>query len=1776
MTTSRQGGSGSRAVGPQLRASGRPLRWALLCATVLTGTPALAQQSGFAVKAGSATISTPNANTTVVTETTGKAVITWQTLNVAYGSTLQFIQPNSSAIVLNRVLGGSASQIDGSLLANGIVWIINPAGVMFGQGASVNVAGLIATTSNISDQNFLAGAYSFDQPTADAQAAIVNLGTITVAPGGAAVLAGARVTNSGLIEADLGKVVLASGNAFTVDFTGDSLISFAVSSPLAVTPLDRNGNPASSLVSNSGTLSAAGGEVLLTAQAARNVLTNAINVTGMIEATSAHEENGEIVLDAGPGNVTLGPNSVLDASGDQGGGSISVSGGNLTVFQGALLDASAGTSGNGGAVTLQASDTLTFDGTISVTGGAEAGNGGFADTSGASITIATGTVDALAPAGNAGTWLLDPANITVASGGTAALANLSGFDNDFGESDTIDPSVIDNAAANVVLEATNEIKFSSPVTMVNSGVGITAIAGDTITVDAAITTSGGAITFTANSNAGGTASGSGSILLVAPINTLGTAVSAGAVSLTVSGGTGTVTTSYSGAGAAITGGTVTVSTNAAVTLPAIAASGTLEVTAPGISQSGAVSVGNETFLDAGSSDIELADVGNNFGSAVLVTAGNATIAASSPIQLGFSGVAQNLTVSAPGISQNAAMSVGGTLSLTVGAGNSIDLDYANSFAGPIVLTDSSFYDLTLDNTVAAITLPALTISHNLSVAAPGISQSGAVSVGNETFLDAGSSDIELADVGNNFGSAVLVTAGNATIAASSPIQLGFSGVAQNLTVSAPGISQNAAMSVGGTLSLTVGAGNSIDLDYANSFAGPIVLTDSSFYDLTLDNTVAAITLPALTISHNLSVAAPGISQSGAVSVGNETFLDAGSSDIELADVGNNFGSAVLVTAGNATIAASSPIQLGFSGVAQNLTVSAPGISQNAAMSVGGTLSLTVGAGNSIDLDYANSFAGPIVLTDSSFYDLTLDNTVAAITLPALTISHNLSVAAPGISQSGAVSVGNETFLGAGSSDIELADVGNNFGSAVLVTAGNATIAASSPIQLGFSGVAQNLTVSAPGISQNAAMSVGGTLSLTVGAGNSIDLDYANSFAGPIVLTDSSFYDLTLDNTVAAITLPGLEVSGDLTVTAPGITQTAAISVGGTATLAATGGEDIKLTNPANSFGSFVVTSGGDVAIDATGAITVGAVTATSFTLTSSGPITLTDAIATSSDFDALTSGNIVVTGGAENSGAGSITLVAGWDGVTPAASAATTAGAYGLDGGSVIIGGPSASGNASVGSAGGTTTVAAANLELQGENGYAQLGYVGGGATGNIVVTLTGNLTLSAGGAGDYAQIGHGGAGTSGSESGTIGIAAAGTITLIGGSGTDAYAQIGHGGALSNFGTTFAFSDTGDISLSGTVVTLNAGLGDGAYAQIGHGGLGAGESATVSTGSIVLSGNIDLTAMSNLVLTGDGGTGAYAQIGNGGFGADANATLLSGGAITETGDIVIATGTAASAGSININGDAYAQIGNGGYQENSNANASGINESGNISLSLNGGSGTINAGDEGNFAYGQVGNGDAARTGDGNVSGNIEVSSSAPWTLNDSSSALAWMGNATGTGTVSGITQIDGASPPPPPPPDLEDEAGLNSVLASNEAPPPSPDSDSSGQINNTGSDSNGTSGDNGSNLGQNLNNIVPTAGSSSAGAIEQMTDSSGGSGSGEAPAGAGQEANELSSALALSLTKVSAPVSSQSSSCIRTNSGTTILCELAPDAGAGKTPVGVQPADQPYSSWGNESLWQQ
>ena len=381
---------------------------------LLTGLFIAQAQSpiGGNVVSGNASILQTNSTLVTIQQTTPKAIIDWQSFSIGTGNTVKFVQPNSSSIALNRVTGNQVSQINGTLQANGQVWLLNPNGMLIGAGGQVNVGGFLGTTHSINNQQFVGGDYRFGD--AGMSGVIANQGKIQIVNGGYAVLAGKAVRNQGLVQANFGQVVLGGAKQFTLDVVGDKLLSFAIAGDVDVLPQDRK-----ALVDNAGTLQANGGRVTMTARAVRDVIDMVVNTSGLVQATRADMANGEIVLSAGDfgqnitggtlnvsgkgrgetggvikvlGNkVTIAANAQLDATGDSGGGQIYVGGGwqgalvdgqnnalKTNVESGSVLDASALNTGNGGDVVVWAESSnplsaRTVAGTLLAKGGALSG-----------------------------------------------------------------------------------------------------------------------------------------------------------------------------------------------------------------------------------------------------------------------------------------------------------------------------------------------------------------------------------------------------------------------------------------------------------------------------------------------------------------------------------------------------------------------------------------------------------------------------------------------------------------------------------------------------------------------------------------------------------------------------------------------------------------------------------------------------------------------------------------------------------------------------------------------------------------------------------------------------------------------------------------------------------------------------------------------------------------------------------------------------------------------------------------------------------------------------------------------------------------------------------------------------------------------------------------------------------------------------------------------------------------------------------------------------------
>jgi filamentous hemagglutinin family protein len=365
--------------------------------------------TGATVRAGNVNITPLTGTQLLINQNSPKAIIDWQGFSISRGNTVQFVHANSTDITLNRVTGLGLSAIDGRMLANGQVWLINPNGVLIGAGGQINSTGFLATTRNLADADFLAGRYQF-KDSAQPGSAIVNQGNIKASNGGYVVLAGEKINNEGLIQADLGSVVLGGAKTFVLDLNGDKLLSFAITTPVAQLPAD-----GTAMVNNNGTLQADGGRVLMTASAAADVIGSVVNTSGLIQANSVSRINGEVVLEVA-GMVQLQSSGSIQMS-----GSISA-------------NAVANGTGNGGQImviadTSNPNSSTTVSGSLSAQAGNLGGNGGFIETSGSKITIEPTTrVNTTAPNGLTGTWLIDPTDLTIQSGSGLQTTSSIGAD----------------------------------------------------------------------------------------------------------------------------------------------------------------------------------------------------------------------------------------------------------------------------------------------------------------------------------------------------------------------------------------------------------------------------------------------------------------------------------------------------------------------------------------------------------------------------------------------------------------------------------------------------------------------------------------------------------------------------------------------------------------------------------------------------------------------------------------------------------------------------------------------------------------------------------------------------------------------------------------------------------------------------------------------------------------------------------------------------------------------------------------------------------------------------------------------------------------------------------------------------------------------------------------------------------------------------------------------------------------------------------------------------
>lgn len=196
----------ARAHNVQASAGGRLTRQlgTFILGTLMLSSSVWAVPQGGQVTAGSGQIS-QTGTTTTIQQNSQNISLTWKSFNTDRGNTVNFVQPNATAMAVNRILDTNGTLFLGTLNANGVVYVINPNGVVFGQGAQVNVGGLVASTLDVSDKQVGTSRQTFSGNSA---AAVSNAGAITASNGGSVVLLGNQVSNTGTIVAASGTVAM--------------------------------------------------------------------------------------------------------------------------------------------------------------------------------------------------------------------------------------------------------------------------------------------------------------------------------------------------------------------------------------------------------------------------------------------------------------------------------------------------------------------------------------------------------------------------------------------------------------------------------------------------------------------------------------------------------------------------------------------------------------------------------------------------------------------------------------------------------------------------------------------------------------------------------------------------------------------------------------------------------------------------------------------------------------------------------------------------------------------------------------------------------------------------------------------------------------------------------------------------------------------------------------------------------------------------------------------------------------------------------------------------------------------------------------------------------------------------------------------------------------------------------------------------------------------------------------------------------------------------------
>lgn len=405
-----------------------------------------AMPEGGVIRSGEGAVS-QNGREMTIRQDSGRLAMDWTNFNVGKDETVRFQQPGKDALALNRVTGNQQSVIDGSLLSNGHVLLVNPNGVVIGKNASIDVGGLVASTAHVKD-NFMK---EFGNSTGSfnlggvSDGKIINEGTIN-AEGGLVALHAAKVENSGTIKSNGGSVLMAAADTLTLTPDTDGKVNFTV-----------DGKVAEASALNKGAITADGGTIVMTADSASDVMSTVVNNEGTLQArTLRKNEKGQILLEGNDkGQVDV--SGTLDASGTDDGQDA----GNIKVI---------------------GQKTIVHDGTNLLAKGDV--NGGKIETSGDVLDLGDNlNIDAKGVNGKAGEWLLDPLDVIIADEDQTTTYDKTKYDLKKYETDgslssntTIgyyDPASKETADASATSDGITWIKTKTITDLLDKGTDVT-------------------------------------------------------------------------------------------------------------------------------------------------------------------------------------------------------------------------------------------------------------------------------------------------------------------------------------------------------------------------------------------------------------------------------------------------------------------------------------------------------------------------------------------------------------------------------------------------------------------------------------------------------------------------------------------------------------------------------------------------------------------------------------------------------------------------------------------------------------------------------------------------------------------------------------------------------------------------------------------------------------------------------------------------------------------------------------------------------------------------------------------------------------------------------------------------------------------------------------------------------------------------------------------------------------------------------------------------------